>query len=402
MLIKIQPTRTPTSRIDCVLIITRQPRPSFLTTSNTDTASPAIDDSTSLPATISDQFRLLRTIPMPELEASTVDVDKWEIAISPDVYAEQFGSILATVRLSSHTPKRKAMKDDQPGFHFDQWLLLAESGHQLWMDQQFKTGFFTELKRWRTIQPAKTSFQASYGSAIIPVSIFVHCLNIAGCPTLRLKMYGQKLPLTEQFGNGEPAQLDHPLAKWNEWDIGVTFKASDIWLFAPTKGKTEGLTLFPMLVPSSLDYGSVLIELTHKGKQFKVKIYPRVVHVIKSFNSRLQGDQPRLVAAVRRRGKASGEMIHNLATIPAPELGGFRIEVTVAAKTLTEAEILVHATGYLSPGNWLYPYDPVFKRLQLDAKLQGTPRVWVFFRNPFFPKFFVSLNSSSKGLLTGT
>ena len=260
------------------------------------------------------------------LSPKSIDVDKWEIALSPLAYQQFFSSALATVQLASHTPRRKPLKDgaDVPDFY--NWLLLAASGHQLWMDPKYKEDFFKELRKWRTIQPAKTKFQTTYGSVHLPVNVLVHCLTTAGCTTLRLKAYGQKLPLIDQFYKAEPAQPDHKMADLNEWDIGVTYASNNIWLFSPKHGRGEGLTAYPMLIPASLDYGSVLLELRHQRRKYKVKVYPRMVHVIKSFNSRLQGDIPRLVKVIRQRGKASQEMINHLSTVPAEQLGGFRIE----------------------------------------------------------------------------
>lgn len=81
-------------------------------------------------------------------EAQPLDVDKWEIAMSPTYYGEQFNTGLATVQLSSHTPRRPAIRNGQPVPYFYNWLLLAESGHQLWIEQTTKEDFIERLKYW--------------------------------------------------------------------------------------------------------------------------------------------------------------------------------------------------------------------------------------------------------------
>ena len=46
---------------------------------------------------------------------------------------------------------------------------------------------------------------------------------------------------------------------------------------------------------------SVLVELKDNGRASRIKIYPRLVHVIKSLNSRLQGDIPKTLSGVVSR-----------------------------------------------------------------------------------------------------
>ena len=303
------------------------------------------------------------------LEADYVDVDKWEIALSPHYYGKQFRSGLATVQLASHQPLKPRLRAGEPEPYFYKWLLLGDAGHQLYMEQRFKGPFITALKDWRTIQPAEADFQASYGAAHIPVRVFVDSLQRAGCTTLRLKAYGQKLPLIPRFRIPEPAEATHPLAQLNEWDIGVTYRSKYIWLFLPKQGKREGLDVYPMLIPSSNDYGSILVRTQLNGRSYKVKIYPRLVHVIKSYHSRLQGGKPRSVFTVKAKGKVSGELIHKLASLPSTDLGGFRIEVTVMAQTLEAARAEVLGTHLLRVDTWLEPVEGILGQFTLDARL---------------------------------
>ena len=41
----------------------------------------------------------------------------------------------------------------------------------------------------------------------------------------------------------------------------MTFRSRFIWLFAPVAGRAKGVSLYLLLTPGSIDYGSVLVEL---------------------------------------------------------------------------------------------------------------------------------------------
>lgn len=74
-----------------------------------------------------------------------------------------------------------------------------------------------------------------------------------------------------------------------------------IFLFAPVRGDSKTIKHYPMVIPGSLDFGSIHASVDWKGQQYKVKIYPRLVHTIKSFNSRFQGEPLMTVAGARKK-----------------------------------------------------------------------------------------------------
>ena len=293
------------------------------------------------------------SLPVNSLGYQPVDVDRWELVLSPDKYLQRFKSTLATVQLISRAPHRKMHTTYHRGPGFDKWLLLAHANHQLWIDTRFKEAFFDYLDHYQTAQPGTLPLQASLGNVHISTSVFIHCLNQAGCDTIRLKAYGQKTPLLAQFLSKEPAQIDHRWAEHNEWDIGQSFSSSFIWLFASATGRRQGLQHYPMLVPGSGNYGTVNIKATHASRHYSIKIYPRLVHVIKSFNSRLQGSVPKTLQGIRNQAAASLRMVHNLASKDDIAVGGFRIEVTIRAPSLRQAYGLVKRTNFLNPSYWL-------------------------------------------------
>lgn len=321
-----------------------------------------------------DEFNILTNL-LPDspqiigLDPQPVDVDRWELVVSPEEYLRRFKDTLATVQLVNRAPHRKMHTTYHRGPAFDHWLLLAQANHQLWIDPRFKDGFFTKLAEYQTAQPGRLAHQASLGSVHLSTTVFVHCLKAVRCDTIRLKAYGQKTPLIDRFVNKEPAQTDHRWAEHNEWDIGQIYQSPYIWLFASATGRQHGITHYPMMVPGSGGYGTVNIKVTHQLRHFSLKVYPKVIHVIKSFNSRLQGSIPKTLQGVRNQVAASLRMIHSLTSKDDKALGGFRIEVTVKAASLREAHKLVKATGFLDPKYWLGIGDGPHPPTPLSAQL---------------------------------
>jgi hypothetical protein len=321
-----------------------------------------------------DQFRLLANMEDGEdvwdgLIARPMDVDRWELVISPEEYLNRFKDSLADIQLVNRAPKRKLHTPYKRGPAFDKYLLMAEATHELWVDLRFKKPFFRALDDIMDTQPGTLEYQASEGKAHIPTSVFIDCLKAAGCHTIRLKSYDQKMPMTAPFLQNEPAQTDHRWAKHNEWDIGTTFVSPYIWLFASATGRRHGITHFPTLVPGSCDYGSVNVDQCHRGRKFTVKIYPRLVHVIKSFNSHLQGSIPTTLSGVLGQVASAKRMIHSLSGKDAMGLGGFRIEVTVRGVSLREATKVVKRTGFLNPEYWLGLGDGPHTPKPISAKV---------------------------------
>jgi len=319
-----------------------------------------------------DSFIPLTDMPeatMDGVKALAMDVDRWELVISPEEYLNRFKDVLADVQLINRAPLRGLHTTFHRGPGFDNYLLLAKSTHELWVAVKFKTPFFQALNQYQTAQPGPLAQQASLGSVHVSTSVFIHCLIKARCHTIRLKSYGQKLPIVHRFLNTEPAQRDHTWAEHNEWDIGTSFRSDHVWLFASATGRHHGLEHYPMLVPGSGGFGSVNAKVKYGARHFSVKVYPLLVHVIKSFNSHLQSSVPKTLSGVRHQVEAAVRMIHSLTSKDPASLGGFRIEVTVKAPTLKDACRVVQATDLLKPSYWLGLGDGNHTKNILAAKL---------------------------------
>jgi hypothetical protein len=318
---------------------------------------------------LSDMMAEGRTDAWDNLTPQPPDVDRWELVMSPNTYLSRFRTTLSTVQLVNRKPQRQLKQTFHQGPKFSSWLLLAKSVHTIWVHPKFKNDIISWLDRYQSVQAGKDPLQASAGQSLIPTSVFVYCLNKAGCDSLRIKAYGQKLPLTDRFLQAEPAEANHRLAVHNEWDIGTNFDSPYIWLFDSASGRRSGIQRYPMLVPGSRDYGTVNVKMIHRNQHYSLKIYPRMVHVIKSFNSQLQKTIPQSLHGVKTQLQSAVNMVNNLSGKDANALGGFRIEVTVKAVSLAEAVRKVNNTPYLNPSYWLGYGDGPRSLKPLSARL---------------------------------
>jgi hypothetical protein len=96
----------------------------------------------------------------------------------------------------------------------------------------------------------------------------------------------------------------------NEWDIGITYTSPNIVLFKPTSSASKGTRHWPMLIHASQNFGSIETTMMLQETLYKVKVYPRLVHVIKSFNSRIQGEPLLTLLGAKKRAKACVNMAH--------------------------------------------------------------------------------------------
>jgi hypothetical protein len=85
--------------------------------------------------------------------------------------------------------------------------ILFSIGTSGWRGQHISCGStcitrspcLTSSTGFTLLSPVDSNFQASLGNVHLPTTVFIHCLIAAGCNTIRLKAYGQKMPMTEDF-----------------------------------------------------------------------------------------------------------------------------------------------------------------------------------------------------------
>lgn len=299
---------------------------------------------------------------MASLQPGVKDVDAWCISVSPEYQMRQFCNGQSLLLMKSNRAKK--IRDHQS---FAKWMMLGEAGARWKIDDKFKTSLFKQLKRWRTIQESHQKGSATYGNALVSIPVLLFCLRKIGCREIRIQAFGQKIPLLPQFVFEEPAQPSHPSAKLNRWDIGCTTQSANIFLFRPSGRIPSGMQVYPMVIPRSMDFGSVKVILTYDEKEYTVKIYPRLVHVIKSFNSNPHPHNPNITQTLKERRSALGVMIDNLRNLDPAELGGFRLEISLNARSLSEAREIARNLPFLDIKNWLNPIHDQIKPFKLEA-----------------------------------
>jgi hypothetical protein len=128
----------------------------------------------------------------------------------------------------------------------------------------------------------------------------VECLKAARCQSVLVKLYNQKLPILPQHIPYEPAHIHHPSADTNLWHIGMSYPSDKIWLFALVAGVTRANVIYPMVTLPPLGYGSIHIDnLEFHGTRFMVKIYPLLVHTIKSLKGAIQNTIPKTLGGIK-------------------------------------------------------------------------------------------------------
>ncbi|KAJ1600095.1 hypothetical protein NDA14_001000 [Ustilago hordei] len=131
------------------------------------------------------------------------------------------------------------------------------------------------------IKPSTFPLALIKGKQTIAVGQLMDYLSQIGCNTIRLQVYGQKqhlLTLKSNIGN-----LNHPLAHLNTFDLGTMYDDPRITLVQPVQYSNPKMTLYPMLLPIAMGYGSVHMDIAlGKGEMYQVKAYPRLVHCIKA------------------------------------------------------------------------------------------------------------------------
>lgn len=132
--------------------------------------------------------------------------------VDMEKYLRRFKDTLAIVQLVNRVPLRTLHTTHHRGPAFYKWLLVAEANHQIWIHPKYKLDLFAKLGECHTVQPGRIAPQASVGRAHIPSAVVVSCLEQIGCHAIRLKEYGQKMPIKRQFMKLEPAEVYHQWA----------------------------------------------------------------------------------------------------------------------------------------------------------------------------------------------
>lgn len=290
--------------------------------------------------------------------AQGIDVDSWNITMSPSHYYQTFCNTLSIATIGSQGSHiYSQVKDDGM---YAKWVLIGDAGCRLLIAPEYKRRLIRAIKQKRPIHPSTSSCKLTDAPFTMSCFELMEHLTSIGCRAIRIQLYGQKLPLHPRFFPQAPEEPVHYLAETNQWDIGVTYRSNKIFLFAPTKGVSSGMDVYPMLIPISKDFGSISVKMSARGKECRVKIYPRLVHVLKSIRGQLQKYNSKTMSGLMKQMTAAQELLKEITSMDEEECGGFRIEVSLNTFTLEEARTLAVESQLLEPETWLLEGGPAY------------------------------------------
>ena len=136
-----------------------------------------------------------------------------------------------------------------------------------------------------------------------------------------------------------------------------------------------------MLLNLGRGFGSIRLDTKFRGTNFKIKVYPLLVHCIKATSGKQMLYVPGTLRSCRVRETNLINRIHKLENFNELELGGLRIEVTVKAPTLQDAKFRISQTPLLNWHEWLNPSTPEMERFKLQVKFIRKDRYIRNFKN---------------------
>lgn len=226
---------------------------------------------------------------------------------------------------------------------------------------EFKQPLVNHLNQHLVVEVTPFPGALTRGSHSVNLQMFVEALEVIGCCSVRLLVYGIKNPL--DLFPIEPANLQHPLASTNTFDLGRLVDHPDLLLVKGAYHYVQPLKTSPMFLEVGQGFGSITTNLRWQEMLVRCKVYPRVVHTIKSIRAKHVSSQPKTIGATRLRFKSLQKMLSNL--LLTHWKGGLRLEVTITASSLLQARRFVEASPLLTLSEWLEPSTSIMDRVRL-------------------------------------
>jgi hypothetical protein len=274
-----------------------------------------------------------------------VDVDSWNVTIRPEDLFGNYMLMDTVVHLMCHAPQ---ISDCD---YYEDWVFVGRAGFFIRVDPLYADDVFDQLVLLGGLRLCRSSYETVLitGSQNISGGLLVRALQAAGVGTVRLNAFGMKAKLVDvehNFGHESP-QDSH----FNSFDIGIMIPSDDITLFRPKKktlsavGQPKG-TVYPMLLELGMGMGSVSFQEVEEAEISKIKVYPGLVHAIKATSAKHMAGGPKTARTWHTKLKSIAKKVERLSTQKV-DLSGFRVEVTVHAKTVNQAIEIALDSGYL-------------------------------------------------------
>ncbi|KAH9806854.1 hypothetical protein DFH28DRAFT_858778, partial [Melampsora americana] len=278
-----------------------------------------------------------------------IDLDAYNISTMPHFLPAYIG-YNSFVPLSNHALNIRDLE------RFKDWVYIVTGSVEVRVHPRFKDPLFEYFKATHTI------YKNSYTRAFITRSQRVGALHVidaleaVGCEHVRLSTYGAKLEgglLDRNFGNEVPR-----LAVYNTFDIGKTYHADHIIVGKPVK-PSNFKECYPMFMELGEGRGSIEFEAeTGEGDvDIRVKGYPRFVHSLKNLGSHHLSNNPEKARTWHARVDSVAKKLRSLQQDNPEDLGGWRLEATVCARSLHEAIKIVLQSGSLDFNTYIGQHD---------------------------------------------
>ena len=265
------------------------------------------------------------------------DVDSWNLTTKVSTLHYYFTQC-NSISLNYHHWAVTDLED------YDDWVFIGQAGTSVRFEPQFKEPFIKKLEELYGIQleEAKHSLSLIEGTHKISVGMLAQCLEAIGVEELRLNSFGMKSPLNCINYNLGAEYRNSYHTNW--FDIGINYHLKDIILM---DSALPNATIYPLLL--SLGQGAGSVDIRPKHKFFsKIKIYPRLVHTLKSLSAKHLRSLPTSTRAWNGALKSIEKKLSYMKNSLNQNIGGFRIEVSVCAPSLAKAVALVEKEGLLN------------------------------------------------------
>lgn len=293
----------------------------------------------------------LTPVPSWEHLLTDTDVDLFSVTISPSALLRIYppGCYLALCARAPETRDLPMYKD---------WVLFAELKCRFAFEPRFKLPLVTRLTQapqMATLLPNPYATAFTFGELRVDVGILAEALQDIGCPSIRMSAFGIKVPV-DRFV--DPAALEaHTLQHTNLYDIGRTIHTGRVTTLAP-KNKKGWYKQYPLGMQAGRGYGGV--ELKWSGRKDGLshfKAYSKFTHLLKAGAAGAgKGFQPMSVSIVKSRIETLKAWKERIKKAPARLGQGIRLELTVQARSMTQAKAAAEESRYLD-ARYLFSTD---------------------------------------------
>lgn len=284
-----------------------------------------------------------------------------EIIVSPAFLGKMYPSVLAHVKILSENvgteEEADRALDGEKGL-----IQVAQAGFEIWIHRSYVGALHAALQH-------KWEREWGYEDSLVHTRVLVECLEKVRCQAVLYRMEG----LTKELhGPGlqmaEPAEIKHRMAHLNVWTVAKVYSSSDIILFRPASGAGNGMEHYPVGNPASRDCGLVVTPINYMGTEYHVRLTPNIVrHADEVLISHpAAAEDLNKMRSVRQKRRSCALVMNRLEKVPAQRIGGFRIEVTVRAPTLSMAKMQIEGTPLLDIEFWTSWND----RIRVNPKVE--------------------------------